>query len=232
MEVYNEKIYDLLTEMRGESLEVHQNANGGVYVANLVEEEVFTPDDVESVLARGDAHRSVASTAMNTDSSRSHLLMQMTVTGLNTISKVATTGKLTLVDLAGSERVAKSEAAGARLVEAAAINKSLSALGHVCLPQRRCRVGSLVFLFLFFCFCLCVNTNMSFFSIRCSNPWLQTPRTFRTGIRSSRTCCRCLEGARIVSRRAVACLFLSVHTSDIFAMYILVYYYYYYYYYY
>jgi len=131
MEVYNEKIFDLLTGDRSTSLEVHQNANGGVYVASLQEEQVFTPQDVESVLLRGDAHRSVASTSMNTDSSRSHLLMQLSVSGYNKISKVTTVGKLTLVDLAGSERVAKSEASGARLVEAAAINKSLSALGQV-----------------------------------------------------------------------------------------------------
>ncbi len=35
------------------------------------------------------------------------------------------------MDLAGSERVSKTEATGQRLVEAAAINKSLSALGLV-----------------------------------------------------------------------------------------------------
>jgi hypothetical protein len=35
------------------------------------------------------------------------------------------------VDLAGSERVSKSEASGDRLLEAAAINKSLTALGQV-----------------------------------------------------------------------------------------------------
>lgn len=40
-------------------------------------------------------------------------------------------GKLSLVDLAGSERVGKSEATGQRLVEAAAINKSLTALGLI-----------------------------------------------------------------------------------------------------
>ena len=109
--------------------------SGSVYVSDLVEEQVFTAEDVESVLARGDAHRSVASTSMNTDSSRSHLLMQLTVSGFNKISKVTTSGKLTLVDLAGSERVAKSEVTGARLMEAAAINKSLSALGQVCHPS-------------------------------------------------------------------------------------------------
>lgn len=47
------------------------------------------------------------------------------------MSGVVSKGKLTLVDLAGSERISKSEATGQRLVEAAAINKSLSALGQV-----------------------------------------------------------------------------------------------------
>ncbi len=142
MEVYNEKIFDLLTGDRSKSLEVHQMPSGSVYVADLVEEQVFTAEDVESVLARGDAHRSVASTSMNTDSSRSHLLMQLTVSGFNKISKVTTSGKLTLVDLAGSERVAKSEVTGARLMEAAAINKSLSALGQVCPTPIDCCVVS------------------------------------------------------------------------------------------
>ena len=35
------------------------------------------------------------------------------------------------MDLAGSERISRTEAKGMRLVEAAAINKSLSALGQV-----------------------------------------------------------------------------------------------------
>ena len=47
------------------------------------------------------------------------------------ITSLVTRGKLTLVDLAGSERVGKTEATGQRLTEAAAINKSLSALGMV-----------------------------------------------------------------------------------------------------
>lgn len=53
------------------------------------------------------------------------------VEGYDTVSKAASKGRLTLVDLAGSERISRSEASGIRLVEAAAINKSLSALGQV-----------------------------------------------------------------------------------------------------
>jgi kinesin family member C2/C3 len=139
MEVYNEKIFDLLSPTgRETSLEVHLGANGRVFVGNLTEERVDSADTIESILTRGSSNRSVASTAMNTDSSRSHLLMQISVTGFNRISKASTVGKLTLVDLAGSERVSKSEASGPRLVEAAAINKSLSALGQVRLRVLGC----------------------------------------------------------------------------------------------
>lgn len=45
-----------------------------------------------------------------------------------------TRGTLSLCDLAGSERISRTEAEGQRLVEAAAINKSLTALGQVHRP--------------------------------------------------------------------------------------------------
>ena len=51
--------------------------------------------------------------------------------GINKVANAVTHGKLTLVDLAGSERISKTEATGQRLVEAAAINKSLTSLGQV-----------------------------------------------------------------------------------------------------
>ena len=57
------------------------------------------------------------------------------VEGHDTVSKATSKGRLTLVDLAGSERISRSEATGIRLVEAAAINKSLSALGQVSLAK-------------------------------------------------------------------------------------------------
>ena len=57
--------------------------------------------------------------------------MGVTITTTNKRTGASTTGKLTLVDLAGSERVERSGAEGQQLKEAAAINKSLSALGDV-----------------------------------------------------------------------------------------------------
>lgn len=71
-------------------------------------------------------------TVPSLSSSRSHLLLILTVEGHDKVSGTITEGRLTLVDLAGSERISRTEARGIRLVEAAAINKSLSALGQVC----------------------------------------------------------------------------------------------------
>ncbi|EDQ88488.1 uncharacterized protein MONBRDRAFT_8985 [Monosiga brevicollis MX1] len=130
MEVYNEHIYDLLTESRESTLSIRQAA-GRTFVDGAKEVRVQTQQEIFDVMEMGDRNRSVGATQMNTDSSRSHLLFRITVKGVNKISKQTTQGTLTLVDLAGSERVSKTDASGDRLVEAAAINKSLSALGQV-----------------------------------------------------------------------------------------------------
>eukprot|EP00055_Hartaetosiga_balthica_P005061 m.14240 g.14240 ORF g.14240 m.14240 type:complete len:869 (-) comp4276_c0_seq2:376-2982(-) len=130
LEVYNEKIFDLLSGDRTSTLKIH-NGPDGTYVGDLMVEEIHKQEDVFAMMEKGNKNRSVAATQMNTDSSRSHLILQISIKGFNKISKATTHGKLTLVDLAGSERVSKTDASGERLVEAAAINKSLSALGQV-----------------------------------------------------------------------------------------------------
>ena len=82
-----------------------------------------------------------------THSSRSHLLVMLTVEGRDVSSHAHTKGTLTLVDLAGSERVSKTEASGQRLVEAAAINKSLSSLGQVgTMKVLKVKVSTIVFM--------------------------------------------------------------------------------------
>lgn len=87
--------------------------------------------DVLRIFAKGSSQRTTASTKMNAESSRSHLICSITVTMINKRTNSQTLGKLTLVDLAGSERLDKSGATGENLKEAQSINKSLSALGDV-----------------------------------------------------------------------------------------------------
>eukprot|EP00040_Diaphanoeca_grandis_P017646 m.92413 g.92413 ORF g.92413 m.92413 type:complete len:934 (-) comp26544_c0_seq1:144-2945(-) len=131
VEIYNDTIYDVLAGHHDEPLRLKQMPDGSTVVDGMQIREVKTPDDVTKALTEADENRSVAATAMNMHSSRSHLVLQITVSGVNTITDVRSVGKLSLVDLAGSERVNKSEAKGQRLVEAVAINKSLTALGMI-----------------------------------------------------------------------------------------------------
>ncbi|KAL3843963.1 hypothetical protein ACJIZ3_001366 [Penstemon smallii] len=134
LEVYNEKIRDLLVENSDEpakKLEIKQSAEGTQEVPGLVEARVHGTDEVWGLLTLGGQARSVGSTHANELSSRSHCLLRVTVVGENLINGNKTKSHLWLVDLAGSERVGKILAEGDRLKESQFINKSLSALGDV-----------------------------------------------------------------------------------------------------
>eukprot|EP00898_Chlorokybus_atmophyticus_P008831 jgi/Chlat1/894/Chrsp107S08614 len=142
LEIYNESVRDLLVS-NSASLEIRQGGVGvGTYVQGLTTEEVVGHADVERLMTMARKHRACAATEMNERSSRSHSLLSITVTARSIVNNnnnnnannngaPTTTGRLHLIDLAGSERVSRSEAAGDRLKEAQAINKSLSALGDV-----------------------------------------------------------------------------------------------------
>lgn len=134
LEIYNEKIIDLLSRdsVDKQDCDLRQDPQTRHnYVTNLTTRPVKAIDDIVHALEDGEKNRSTAATKMNSHSSRSHLLLTITVDSLNHLTSVRSQGKLTMVDLAGSERLSKTEATGPRLVEAAAINKSLSALGQV-----------------------------------------------------------------------------------------------------
>ncbi|MBA0833268.1 hypothetical protein Goarm_017592, partial [Gossypium armourianum] len=134
MEVYNEKIRDLLGESSNQptkKLEIKQAAEGTQEVPGLVEACVNSTEEVWELLKSGNRVRSVGATNANELSSRSHCLLRVTVRGTNLINSQKTKSHLWLVDLAGSERVGKIEVEGERLKESQFINKSLSALGDV-----------------------------------------------------------------------------------------------------
>ena len=106
-EIFNEKVYDLLSEGSLETaLNVREDATRGVYVDGLEEVEVRDVDEAEAVIAKGLAQRSIASTSMNRTSSRSHACFVLTVRSVfmdasDGLSKIRTS-RFTLVDLAGA----------------------------------------------------------------------------------------------------------------------------------
>ena len=103
----------------------------GAFVDNLIEVEVFNTKDVEDLMKLGHSHRSVGSHDVNEHSSRSHLVLSITIVSTQKSDGRRASSKLHLIDLAGSERISKTSASGQRLKEAQNINRSLSALGDV-----------------------------------------------------------------------------------------------------
>jgi hypothetical protein len=122
---FNENLPDLKIIL------AEHSSTGLVQVEGAVSMSAANANDVMKIFARGSAQRTTASTKMNAESSRSHLICSLVVQLTNRRTGTQSIGKLTLVDLAGSERIDKSGAVGETLKEAQSINKSLSALGDV-----------------------------------------------------------------------------------------------------
>merc|ERR1719456_1265429 len=136
LEIYNEVIYDLLVprnkQTKGGGLEIREQKGIGVYVKDLTEVVVESPDKLNQMIEQGFEHRSTAATKMNDTSSRSHCIFIIKLHQKDASDESKNTfSKVNLVDLAGSERAKSTEAEGDRLKEGANINKSLSALGNV-----------------------------------------------------------------------------------------------------
>jgi centromeric protein E len=152
LEIYNEKIHDLLSAPPAgsgpgvapqEEIKLREDSKRGVYASPLKEEIVQSPTQLLRVIARGDNARRTSSTQFNSRSSRSHAVVQIVVESRERIPGSGAMGDnkrsgllpggvrvstLSLIDLAGSERAAETKE---RRTEGSHINKSLLTLGTV-----------------------------------------------------------------------------------------------------
>ncbi|KAI8331620.1 hypothetical protein EDC96DRAFT_527066 [Choanephora cucurbitarum] len=135
IEIYNEKVRDLLNPKNKGNLKVREHPSLGPYVEDLSRLVVTSFDDIEHLMDEGNKARTVAATNMNETSSRSHAVFTLFLTQkrLDDLTKLETekVARISLVDLAGSERANSTGATGARLKEGANINRSLTTLGKV-----------------------------------------------------------------------------------------------------
>eukprot|EP01060_Flectonema_neradi_P024428 TRINITY_DN3326_c0_g2_i1.p1 TRINITY_DN3326_c0_g2~~TRINITY_DN3326_c0_g2_i1.p1 ORF type:complete len:890 (+),score=188.52 TRINITY_DN3326_c0_g2_i1:138-2672(+) len=156
MEIYNEKVKDLLLEISSPkrrkssktpgspgspkkdqyaALKVRQDKLIGVHVVGLTRlgknDGMVDAESVKRVMKFGMEHRAVAETKMNATSSRSHAVFQLCITAKNTQKGVNRYSHINIVDLAGSEKISMSGAQGATLIEATRINLSLTTLRRV-----------------------------------------------------------------------------------------------------
>ena len=174
LEIYNEALTDLLHDdvKRKNKISIQEDAAGKNVISGLVREPVKSAADVVSCLRRGGELRATActsntntqtstlehynsntGTAMNDQSSRSHMVLFLDLVMKRPLSEQDMSGvslpcdeirsRITFVDLAGSERLKKTGATGKTRKEGIDINRGLLALGNVinALGDDRRRVG-------------------------------------------------------------------------------------------
>jgi kinesin family member 5 len=144
IQLYMEVLQDLIRPDPNNPIKIREDADEGVYLAGVSWIDVTSVSECMNLMATGDKNRNVASTSMNSTSSRSHAVYMVKIEKRKKMTKeeIEQTGKakfsdnsmtkstLYLVDLAGSERVSKTKVSGVRLDEAKNINLALLALGN------------------------------------------------------------------------------------------------------
>ncbi|XP_034232393.1 centromere-associated protein E isoform X2 [Thrips palmi] len=133
MEIYNEKIHDLLCKSN-RNLKISEDNAGNVFVKDLEETITSSSQMVMDLMKRGETIRKIGVTNMNERSSRSHSIFRVIIESRAADSETdeaIQVSHLNLVDLAGSERAGATGSVGDQFKEGCAINKSLFTLGKV-----------------------------------------------------------------------------------------------------
>ncbi|KAI6352177.1 hypothetical protein MCOR25_009510 [Pyricularia grisea] len=129
-EIYNDKVFDLLEppEKRTPSGLPLREANNKTYVVGLSERQCVDLKDFENLYIEANNNRVTAATKLNAHSSRSHAILRVKVT--QTTGDMVKESTASAIDLAGSEDNRRTDNGKERLVESAAINKSLFVLSQ------------------------------------------------------------------------------------------------------
>lgn len=129
-EIYNDKVFDLLEPVEKRTLSglPLREANGKTIVVGLSEQPCQDLKDFEKLYIDANNNRVTAATKLNAQSSRSHAILRVKVT--QTTGDQVLESTASAIDLAGSEDNRRTENNKERLVESAAINKSLFVLSQ------------------------------------------------------------------------------------------------------
>ncbi|KAF5584760.1 kinesin family member 22 [Fusarium pseudocircinatum] len=130
-EIYNDKVFDLLEppEKRTPTgLPLRAEANGKTIVVGLSERACEDLKDFEKLYIEANNNRVTAATKLNAHSSRSHAILRVKL--IQTTSEMVRESTASAIDLAGSEDNRRTDNGKERLVESAAINKSLFVLSQ------------------------------------------------------------------------------------------------------
>lgn len=131
LEIYNEKIIDLLSDTPGsmaQDLKIRDDAAFGTKIVGINCPTINSQRQLLELIRKGDNKRKTGATDFNARSSRSHSILQIKLSTVDLVTKLEQNSTLSLCDLAGSERATSSIE---RRKEGAFINKSLLALSTV-----------------------------------------------------------------------------------------------------
>jgi kinesin family protein 5 len=131
LEIYLEKLYDLLNEDENSPKLDIKSLPSGVIVKGLIEECVNDEEELLYIFDEAEKRREVDTTKLNKTSSRSHMVFRLEIRQKHKYDETEKRGVLNLVDLAGSEKLKQSNTSGKTLEEAKKINLSLLYLGTV-----------------------------------------------------------------------------------------------------
>ena len=150
VEVYNERIHDLLGDTKT-PMRIGKDPFGFTVVKNVKEVEIKSIDDLKKILSIMDKSKSICATSFNATSSRSHTIFMLKLISIpvnprtrervSDLSKIKAS-RLSIVDLAGSERVSPSETNTKMVSEACNINKSMLVLGRCIRDIRKIKSGA------------------------------------------------------------------------------------------
>ena len=122
-EIYCGKLFDLLNERN--QLQAREDGKQNICIVGLTEQNVQNLQSLMNLIEYGLKARTVGVTGANSDSSRSHGIIQITIKN----SAGNQHGKISFIDLAGSERAADTIDTNRQTrIDGAEINKSLLAL--------------------------------------------------------------------------------------------------------
>ncbi|KAK4149146.1 P-loop containing nucleoside triphosphate hydrolase protein [Chaetomidium leptoderma] len=129
-EIYNDKVYDLLEspEKRTPAGLPLREKDGKTMIVGLSERSCDDLKDFEKLYIESNNNRVTAATKLNAHSSRSHAILRVKVT--QTTGDMVRESTASAIDLAGSEDNRRTDNGKERLVESAAINKSLFVLSQ------------------------------------------------------------------------------------------------------
>ncbi|XP_042647651.1 kinesin-like protein KIF20B isoform X2 [Tyto alba] len=148
-EIYNECFYDLLipisNDKKRKTLRLAQDIKGCSYVKDLQWVQISDSKEAFRLLKLGLKHQSIASTKLNTCSSRSHSIFTVKILKIEDSGapRVTRVNELSMCDLAGSERCTKTRNEGDRLKESGNINTSLLILGKCINALKNCQQSKL-----------------------------------------------------------------------------------------